>query len=225
LLAGLSYGGLIVGKMGVMYPGKFKALILFSPGVENPAHLREQKDLSAALESTIVHRRVLRNIVHDIAFSPRYDAYRPLVLNDYDPAFRESLQVKMLGELDLDLRADLDQVTDRVYMITGALDASIDPHSQIDAMRHVFRKPGARGSYILVPKGGHALWGNPAQSAEPAVLAVLREIERGTSGVFQDGGVYAWNDGTGSFDQLGSGLSGLDAAEALVDRLRPAPGK
>lgn len=216
LLAGLSYGGLIVGKMGAMYPGRYKALVLFSPGVENPAHLDSQKDLNALLEDSYVHRQVLRDIVHDIAFSPRYDEYLPTVLKNHDAAFRDSLQSKMLGELDLDLRADLDKVTDRVYMITGALDQSINPHSQIDAMRHVFAKLPLKGSYILVPKGGHALWGNPEQSAEAAVVRILQEIEKGTSGTLQDGGVYVWNDNEQKLDRLGVGLTGLAAAEQLL---------
>ncbi len=222
LFSGISYGGLIGAKIGALFPGRFKALILVSPGVRNPAHEFDKQGLSVALELWPLHRRAIRNLIRDTAFSPRYDAYRPECLKDHDQAFRDSLQIKMLGELDIDLALDLAHAQDRVYMITGALDASVDPKKQLRAMREVFTKYPIKGSSIIVPKGGHALWGNPAQAQEEAIARSFEEIEKGASGAFQDGGVYVWNERNSGFDLLGRGLDGLRKAEVLIDQLKAA---
>lgn len=221
IFTGISYGGLIGAKIGALFPGQFKALVLVSPGLDSPAHSRALRDVNAGLETSTIHHRVVRQLIKDTAFSPRYDAYRPICLNDYDLAFRNSLQAKMLGELDLNIFEDLKRVQDRVYMITGAKDASVPPLKQIAAMKVLFAKQPTTGSFILVPDGGHALWGNPAQSAETAVIRSLEEIQKGTAGFFQDGGVYLWNEGQKSFEVLGYGEKGLLAAETFIASLPP----
>lgn len=221
IFTGISYGGLIGAKIGALFPGQFKALVLVSPGLDSPAHSRALRDVNAGLETSTIHHRVVRQLIKDTAFSPRYDAYRPLCLNDYDLGFRNSLQAKMLGELDLNIFEDLKRVQDRIYMITGAKDASVPPLKQISAMKVVFSKKPIAGSFILVPDGGHALWGNPAQSAETAIIRSLEEIQKGPTGVFQDGGVYLWNESQKSFEVLGYGEKGLQAAEAFIASLPP----
>lgn len=219
LFAGISYGGLIGAKVGMMYPGEYKALVLFSPGVENPAHVNDAAAFSYLMEGSASYRNVLHKIVHDIAYSPRYTDYRPLCLANYDEGFRDSLQSKMLGEMDMDAKADLKRVKDRVYIITAARDTAVAPATQIEAMRVIFSKPEMKGSYVLVPNGSHALWGNPKQSVEDAVLQIFKEIEAGPNGLFRDGGVYLWDpQGTNgpALLTLGQGLDGLDRASAII---------
>jgi pimeloyl-ACP methyl ester carboxylesterase len=220
VLAGISYGGLIAARAGAIYPGRFKALALFSPGVENPGHVDRMRGLSALLEGSPAQRRLIRGLVREVANSPRYDAYVPEILKEHDQAFRDSLQSKMLGELDMDLRADLARIRDRVYLVSGGRDQAIDARRQIDAMRVVFVRSPLRGAFILIPEGGHALWGNPEQSAERAVIRCLEEIRKGPSETLRDGGVYAWNEQTGALDLLGMGLHGLDLAESMVEALK-----
>lgn len=223
--AGLSYGGFLGAKLGALFPGKYRGLILFSPGIDNPAHIGKNKDINAFLEYSQVHRKSVQSIIHDVAYSPRYDAYRPACLVNNDEEFRNSLQKKMLGELDADLMEDLNRVQDPVYIVTGAKDASIDPQKQIAAMKVILAKNPKKGNYILVPNGGHALWGNPAQSAERAVQRIFEEIEKEEHGAFHPGGIYAWNEANDNFDLLGEGISGLEKASKLIETIRAAQPK
>jgi pimeloyl-ACP methyl ester carboxylesterase len=218
ILAGISYGGSVVAHTGALYPGQYKALVLFSPAFASMNHYGTLAQVDSFLTNSNFYLRKMQNDLHDLAYSFRYDAYRPLCLADNNEAYRAGLEKRMLGELDLDLTADLAQVRDPIFMVTGAKDHIVQPKLQIQAMRAVLQRNPQLGRYILIPNGGHALWGNATDAAEDAVVAVLAEVEKGIHSALQGGGVYVWNAQTAQFDLLGTGLDGLDRAETMVGK-------
>lgn len=219
IIVGLSYGGLIATKTAALYPGKFKSIVLFSPGISNATHSEEMAAFSSIFEGTSTYRSAVKKIVRDVAFSPRYDVYVPTILTHHNEAFRNSLQKKMLGELDMDITTDLARLQDRVFMISGGKDAAVPFKTQIEAMKTVFRKNSSLGTYILIPEGGHALWGNPLESSEDAVLAIMSEIQKGEAGALLAEHSYVWDGETKSFKDMGTGLASLARVQLFIESM------
>jgi pimeloyl-ACP methyl ester carboxylesterase len=219
---GISYGGILGYRVGSMYPDTFKRLMLVSPANEVSAHLGDSMNVSATLEGTMQQRRAIEHIVDMIVALPKYDDYRPKLLANDDATYRAGIKSRIMGMLDrTDETDDIKKVSVPIDILAGGHDSVVPVEQQLHAMRAAFQKytdagQPLKGCLCIIPDGGHALWGNPAEQKEDLVKLWTQQVLDGT---LKDGGVYIW-DGTKFAPTAHDGLAGLDDAAAFVAKMR-----